>query len=547
LSSHFEESDYPLKPNERPTILGSPANPDHPAARRYAYFAIGCLIGITQGLGNGLVSVNLNYAQGTLGLYSDEATWLTAAYFMVYATANLILVKFRQQFGLWRFVTSLLVTYTVFAMLDVFAQGFWSAVAVRAISAISAAGLSSMGIYYLMQSMPAAKRMLGMLIGISVPQLATPLARVLSPGLLETGNWHRLNWFELGMALATLAAVMALPLPPSERRKVFEPADFLTLALLGPGLALFVAIFSEGRIEWWTERVWLGWALVGSVALIAAGLIVEHCRTNPLLNTRWLGTREVARVMLIAAAIRILLSEQTFGSVGLLTLFGMLNDQMITLNSIILAASLAGIVVSALIFNPGNPGKPIAVAALLIAIGAFMDAGATNLSRPENFYVSQGLIGFASLLFLGRAMVLGASRMVLAGGGNYLASFVVVFNISQSVGGVVGSTLLGTFQMVRERFHSNELVQSLVMSNPVVAAQVREGARQLSQRVSREANVLAYNDVFLLVGVLASLTVVWGLVIQWLMWRRGEISPLILLQQQAMKTKPAQTDRKSPE
>ena len=251
--------------------------------------------------------------------------------------------------------------------------------------------------------------------------------------------------------------------------------------------------------------------------------------------------------MLIAAAIRILLSEQTFGSVGLLTLFGMLNDQMITLNSIILVASVAGIVFSALTLDPKNPGKPIAVAAVLIAIGAFMDADATNLSRPANFYISQGLIGFASLLFLGRAMVLGASRMVLAGGGNYLVSFVVVFNISQSVGGVVGSTLLGTFQTVRERFHSNELVQSLVMSNPVVAAQVREGAWQLSQRVSREANVLAYNDVFLLVGVLASLTVVWGVVIQWLMWRRGEISPLILLQQQAMKTKPAQANRKSPE
>jgi hypothetical protein len=85
------------------------------------------------------------------------------------------------------------------------------------------------------------------------------------------------------------------------------------------------------------------------------------------------------------------------------------------------------------------------------------------------------------------------------------------------------------------------------MSNPVVAAQVREGAVQLSQRVSREANILAYNDVFLLVGVLASLTVVWDLILQWLMWRRREVSPLILLQKQAMKAQQAQTNRKSPE
>jgi hypothetical protein len=47
--------------------------------------------------------------------------------------------------------------------------------------------------------------------------------------------------------------------------------------------------------------------------------------------------------------------------------------------------------------------------------------------------------------------------------------------------------------------------------------------------------------------VLASLTVVWGVVIQWLMWRRREVSPLILLQQQVMKANQAQANRKSPE
>jgi len=40
------------------------------------------VIGITGGLGNALITVNLNFAQGTLGLYSDESAWLTAAYFM---------------------------------------------------------------------------------------------------------------------------------------------------------------------------------------------------------------------------------------------------------------------------------------------------------------------------------------------------------------------------------------------------------------------------------------------------------------------------------
>ena len=61
-------TDYVFKPHERPTLPGSPANPDHPTSRRLIYFLIGCLIGITGGLGNALVTVNLNFAQGTLFL-----------------------------------------------------------------------------------------------------------------------------------------------------------------------------------------------------------------------------------------------------------------------------------------------------------------------------------------------------------------------------------------------------------------------------------------------------------------------------------------------
>lgn len=531
--------EYVFKPHERPSLPGSPYNPEHPRGRRAGYFAIGCLLGITQGLGNALVIVNLNFAQGTLGLFSDEANWLTAAYFMVYVSVNLLLVKYRQQFGLQAFIRGTLVAYALVNLLHLFVESFWMAVAVRAISAVSAAGLTTLAINYLLQSMLPPKKLNGIMIGISIPQLAVPLARVLSPGLLNAGDWHMLYWFEFALALASLTAVMLLPLPRSDRVKVFEPLDFLTFALLAPGLALMVAVVAEGRIEWWFERAWMGWSLAAGIALITAGLIVEHRRASPLINTRWLGTREMMRVILVAAAIRILLSEQTFGSVGLLTIFGMLNDQMITLNLIILAASIAGIAVSVLTFRPDNPASAVRLATLLIAAGAFLDAGATNLTRPENFYFSQALIGFASLLFLGRAMVLGMAQVLLTGGQHFV-SFVVLFNISQSVGGQVGTALLGTFQIVRERFHSNELVQTLELTNPVVAARIHaDGAARFAQTITREANILAYNDVFMLVGVLAALTLLWGYAIRWSVRRNKEISPIVALQQKVMQAQAA--------
>jgi len=540
--------EYQFAPHERPTMPGSPANPDHPAARRGGYLAIGILIGITGGLGNALVTVNLNFAQGTLGLDIDQSAMLTAAYLMTNTTANLLLVKYRQQFGLQRFIRYMLPIYAAATVLHLLVHGFWSSIAVRAASGFAGSALSTLTLLYIMQSMPAPKRLAGVMLGISIPQLATPLARAISPSLLISGDWHMLYWCELGLTLATLAAVMSLPLPPSERVPAFEKRDFLTVAFLAPGLWLLIAVLTEGRIEWWTERAWMGWALAASVAMIATALVLEHYRENPLINTRWLGTREMARLILVAITVRVLLSEQAFGSVGLFTTLGLINDQMVGLNLVIVAASLAGMVTAVLVFDPADPSRAILLAILLIMLGAFMDANTTNLTRPDSFMFSQALIGFASLLFLAHAMVIGITRALLAGPKHFV-SFVVLFGLSQSLGGLAGSALLGTFQIVREKFHSHELVQGILLTDPQVAARVRQGGSSLSgviadptldvaqgtgllaRTVAREANILAYNDVFLLIGVLASLTFVWQLSIRASIRRRGELSPLIELQQ----------------
>jgi MFS family permease len=540
---------YVFQPHERPTLPGSPANPDHPARRRFGYLLAAILIGLTGGLGSAFVTVNLSFVQGTLGLSPDEGAWLLGAYFMTNVTANLLLIKYRQQFGLQPFVRYVLGAYALGTFAHLFINDFWSTLLVRAISGLAGSGLSTLTILYFMQAMPAPKRLAGIMLGISVPQIATPLARVLSPDLLTWGDWRMTYVFECGLALATLAAVIMLPLPPSERQKVFERSDFLTFGLLAPGLCLLIAVLCEGRLLWWIETPWIGVALAASVALITAALLVEHRRANPLINTRWLGTGAIVRLMLIAASVRILLSEQSYGSVGLLTVVGMGVEQMVTLNIVIVVASIVGLVVMLVTFRPQDVGLPIGIAILIIAVAAFMDANNSNLTRPANLYVTQAMVGFASILFLGTAMIAGIARTLLAGPQHFI-SFAVLFGMSQSIGGLVGSAVLGTFQTVREKFHSHELIQRIVLTDPVVAARVRggggayagvvgdpdqrgaQGLVLLGRQVAREANILAFNDVFFLIGVLACGALLWALAIRISMIRKGELSPVILLQQQ---------------
>ena len=551
---------YQFKPHERPVLPGSPFNPDHPSSRMWAYGGIAVLAGLTGGLGNALVTANLSYFQGTLGLTAEEAAWIPAAYVMTNVCANLVLVKFRQQFGLALFIRLVLIGYALTALIHLFVHGFWSALLIRAASGIAASGLVTLCILGMFQALPAPKRIYAVLIGISIPQLATPLARALAPALLEWGDWRMTYFFELGLALLTLAAVLLLPLPPSEREKAFERTDFITVGLLFPGIGLLCAVLGLGRTLWWTEEPWLGWALIGAITLIVAGITIEHRRANPLLTTRWLGQWVVIRIALVAIFIRILLSEQTFASVGLLTTLGMGIDQFQTLYTIVTLASLAGLITTIFAFRPQTPARLIQIACLMIAAGAFLDAGATNLTRPANLYLSQALIGFGALLFIGPAMAIGISRSMLAGPQNFI-SWIVLFSATQNLGGLTGSALFGTLQTVREKFHSHSLVEQVQLTNPIAAARLSGSAQQvndvvtdpalrsaqgvvlLGRQVTREANILAYNDVFLVIGVLACLVFLWGVSIEIRMRRRGEISPLVLLAQRLaamMATKPTE-------
>ncbi len=519
-------AEYQFKPHERPTIPGSPATPDHPMPRRVGYFCVGVLIGLTAGFGNALVIANLNNIQGVFGLYSDQAAWLSTVYVMTNVCASMLLIKFRQQYGLQHFARLFLLGYVVITLAHIFVHTFETALLVRAANGIAASGLSTLALYYMIQSMPAAHRLKAIVLGIGVPQLATPLARVFTSGMLEAGNWKALYLFELGMALLSLVAVALLRLPPSERIRAFEKLDFVTFALFAPGMALLCAVLSQGRILWWTEAAWLGYALCGAVALITAALWIEHNRANPLLNTRWLGSRAMLRFALVAIAVRVLLSEQAYGAVGLLTALGMGNDQLVPLYVVVSLATIAGLASSALTVNPLNLERPIRISLLLIAIGAFMDAHSNNLTRPANMYLSQALIAFAAVYFMGPTLLIGMLR-ALSKGMSHIVSFSALFGITQSLGGLAGSALLGTFQIYREKFHSHSLVQSITLADPLDAARIQalggaygrvladpvlrqaEGSALLAQQVTREANVLAFNDVFLTIGIIASATFVW--------------------------------------
>ncbi|WP_085694071.1 MULTISPECIES: MFS transporter [unclassified Pseudomonas] len=530
------------QPHEKPSLPGSPSTPLHSNPKRLAYALVGLLVALTGGLGNSLVVANLPYLQGALGATTAEMAWLPAAYVMTNVSMNLLLVKFRQQFGLRAFTEVFLVLYALVTFGHLFVNDLSSAIAVRAAHGMVGAALSSLGLYYMVQAFPAKWRMKALVLGLGASQLALPLARLFSEDLLQIAEWRGLYLFEMGMALLSLGCVLMLKLPPGDRFRTFEPLDFLTFAILASGVALLCAVLSLGRIDWWLEARWIGIALAAAIVLILAGLAIEHNRSNPMLMTRWLGSGVMIRLALAVILIRMVTSEQSTGAVGFMQNLNMGSQQLHSLYVVMLIGSIAGLLTSALTINPAHLLLPLIISLALMATGSVMDSYSNNLTRPQNLYFSQFLLAFGSTFFLGPTMVLG-TRNVLTNPRN-LVSFSVLFGICNNLGGLIGAALLGTFQIAREKFHSSHIVDRLVLADPQVAARVQgggsavgsliadpglrnlQGIRSLANAATREANILAYNDVFMLIAVIAVLTLIWISVrALWLVSTTRTVSP----------------------
>ncbi|MGO1001809.1 MFS transporter [Lysobacter sp. CA196] len=527
-----------------PSVSAPPAGP--PAAptpmsrwRIAGFVSISLLLGLTQSLGMNLVASNLQQVQGALGATSAEATWLITAYFATNIPASLLLTKFRLHYGLRLFADLGIGLFVVAAVVHLLANDLDSAIAARAALGIAAAPLSSLTVLYMAEVFNGPKKVLGLMFGFAALQTGAPISRIVAERLLLNAQWHGIVIFELGLALACLAAINLLRVTPVPRQPMFDRLDIASFPLYASAIALLCVVLTQGRLRWWLDTPWLGECLVAAVVCGALFVAIEMNRAKPMVNIRWLlHGGYMVRLGLAIVLSRMVLSEQSVGAVGLLNVLGLSNDQMHTLFWLVLAGTVGGFVIT-LPFLPSQRFDMLGLIAVgLVGICAWFDSQATNLTRPVNFYLTQTLIAMAASMFLASSILLALVRVVADGVRN-LVTFIVLFSTTNALGGLLGSAVLGTYLSQRQTAHYQHLTQSLTLGDPQVvlrtqqlggavarvvgdnAARSNQALNSLSQQVARESWVLAYNDVFLAVAWLAFAVLVWVLLLKWHLWRRG--------------------------
>ncbi|MEK1933615.1 MAG: MFS transporter, partial [Pararhizobium sp.] len=281
-------------------------------ARAAIYMASSVLLFVTQGLGMNLLSANIYQLQGSLSATTSEIAWLSAAYMAPYASMSIALFKIRSQYGLRRFAELSIGCFVLASVLNLFVSDLHSATVVRFLSGMAAAPLSSLGFLYMLEAFPPTRKLsMGLSLALMNTTLSAPIARIISPPLMDLGGWHALYTFEMGLALIALPVVYLLPLTAPPRMKVIQRMDILSYLLLAVGFGCLAVFLTLGRLYWWFEASWLGLLLAGAIVSLTLMVVLELPRKTPLIDLRWLFSRENMHMVGVLLLFRVVSSEQT--------------------------------------------------------------------------------------------------------------------------------------------------------------------------------------------------------------------------------------------
>ncbi len=235
--------------------------------------------------------------------YSTVA-WSVTAYTLALATVIPMTGWAADRFGTKRLYLTAIALFVTGSVLCATAWSIGALIGFRVLQGLGGGMLMPLGMTIMTRA--AGPHRIGRLMAIlGVPMLLGPiLGPIIGGWLIEVASWHWI--FLINVPIGLIAIIYAWRVLPRDTPEPSESFDFLGMALMSPGLALFLfgvsSIPAEGTAT--APRVWVS-MLIGSVLMV---LFVFHSfrPEHPLLDLRLFKNRNltvsIITMFLFAAA-----------------------------------------------------------------------------------------------------------------------------------------------------------------------------------------------------------------------------------------------------
>jgi DHA2 family multidrug resistance protein len=464
-----------------------------------------------------VVNSSLADIQGAIGAGIDDGGWIATSYLIAEIIVIPLTGWLSRVFSMRTFLLVSTALFLAFSVACAFAQNLGEMIALRAIQGFSGGVLIPAAFTLIMTMLPRAKQPVGLAMFALSATFAPAIGPTIGGYLNETYGWEYIFYVNLVPGLIMLAMLfVSLPKAPMQLG-LLRQGDWAGIAFMAIGLAALQTVLEEGNKE-----DWLGSDFIFRLSVIAAIALpifvwIELKVKNPLLNLRLLARRNFG----LGTAANFLLGAALYGSSFVLPLY--LSQQQ-GYNAEQIGEVLAWTGLPQLVMIPLVPRLMRMVDARIIIGTGFALFAASNFM---NIYMTVDYAGdqlfWANVVrAIGQALLLAPLSMVASAGieAENAGSASGLFNMTRNLGGAIGIATLQTLITKREQFHSNTLMNSVSLFNEATrqriadlthyflahgisdpAAAQHQAIIAIGKVVRRQAFVMSYGDVFLLLGV----------------------------------------------
>ena len=316
---------------------------------------------------------------------------------------------------------------------------------------------------------------------------------------------------------------------PAEKTNLgaLRGGDWLGIGCMAIGLGALVAMLEEGQRKDWFGNSFIRTCGMLAAFFVPAFVLLEVFGKHPVVNLRLLGSRNLG----LSTVVAFVLGMGLYGTVYLIPLY---LSEVQDYSPLLIGETLIWVGLPQLLIFPVLPilmkkfdiRLLVFVGSLFFAASCFMNSFMTADYAKDQFIWANIVRALGQPFTIVPVTGLATATLARKDAGDGSA----IFNMFRNLGGSVGIAILDTLTTRREQFHDFRIGERVTAYDLAVQGRLQSIQAQfigkgfdattamnqaygvIKRSVRREAEIMAFNDAFLLVGI--SLLV--GAVIVWL-------------------------------
>ena len=492
-----------------------------PASNPWAVALVVTLAVFMEILDTTIVNVALPHVAGSLSSSYDESTWVLTSYLVANGIVLPLSAFFSRALGRKNYFLICIGMFTICSFLCGIATELWQMILFRILQGFFGGGLQPVQQSVLLDYFKAEDR--GKAFGLS--SIAIIVAPVLGPMLggwiTDHYSWRWVFLINIPVGVLTVLAVMQLlEDPPWEKR--LEPGklsiDYIGIGLIALGLGCLQVMLDRGEDDDWFQSSFIVlFAVLALTGLVGAVYWLFYAR-KPVVDLHCLRDRNFAVASLLMAGMAMIL----YGSSVLMP---QLAQQQLgytaTLSGLVMSPGAVLIVLSiplVLKLMPKVQTRLIIAFGFLLLLLSFIYS---SRLVPNVDFETMVLMRSAQSIGLGFLFVPLTTIAFVTLSPKLNADGAALFSMFRNVAGSIGISLSTAAITERSQTHSAYLAPNMTPLNEQFNQAVQRGAAairdfshavgdpitlataQLYQEMISQSRVLAYNDVFMLCGIMS--------------------------------------------